>query len=108
MVTKTKPKGYVILTYKYREEGKNWTAYCEELGTATFGRSLPEAKERLREAVCLHLNTLGKVGERDRFFKEHKITLYKTKPEVANVSSPTNDKVFGQPFTQSIPQHSLS
>jgi len=32
-----KVKGYVILTFKFRKEGRRWTAYCEELGTATFG-----------------------------------------------------------------------
>ncbi len=108
MVTKTKSSGYVVLTYKFGKEGRRWTAYCEELGTATFGRSLPEAKERLKEAVWLHLNTLENVGERERFFREHKITFYETKPKAIKVSLPTNDKVFVQPFIQRIPQYSLS
>lgn len=73
--------GYVVLTFKFHKEGKRWTAYCEELGTATFGRSLPEADKRLNEAVLLHLNTLEEVGERERFFKEHDIQLHRTKPK---------------------------
>ena len=57
-------EGYVVLTYKFNREGKRYTAYCEELGTATFGRSLKEAEARLEEAVGLHLNTLEELGER--------------------------------------------
>lgn len=62
--------GYIVLTFKFQKEGRRWTAYCEELGTATFGRSLPEAQKRLEEAVLLHLNTLEDVGERERFDRE--------------------------------------
>jgi len=60
---------------------RRWAAYCEELGTATFGRSLPEAEKGLDEAVWLHLNTLEDVGERDRFFEEHDIQFHATKPK---------------------------
>lgn len=73
--------GYVVLTFKFHKEGRRWTAYCEELGTATFGRSLPEADRRLSEAVLLHLNTLEEVGERERFFKEYNIKYHHTKPD---------------------------
>ena len=65
--------GYIIITLEFSKVGRRWTAYCEELGTATFGRSLNEAKERLCEAVVLHLNTLEDVGERERFFGDHDI-----------------------------------
>jgi len=71
-----KAQGYVVLTLKFQKQGRRWTALCEELGTATFGRSLPEADQRLKEAVLLHLNTLEEVGERERFFKENKIPVW--------------------------------
>lgn len=73
--------GYVVLTFRFRKVGRRWTAYCEELGTATFGRSLPEADKKLKEVVLLHLNTLEEVGERTRFFKEQDIEFYHTKPK---------------------------
>jgi len=73
--------GYVILTLKFSKAGRRWTAYCEELGTATFGRSLPEADKRIKEAVLLHLDTLEEVGERTRFFAEHNIEFHHTKPK---------------------------
>ncbi len=65
--------GYIVVTFKFRREGKKWTAFCEELGTSTFGRSILEAHKKLKEAVSLHLGTLEEVGERERFFKEHNL-----------------------------------
>jgi len=76
-----KPVGFVLLTLRFRKTGDHWDAYCEELGTATFARTLEAAKEKIIEAVCLHLNTLEEVGERERFFKEHKIKIHLKKPE---------------------------
>lgn len=100
-------KGYIVLTYKFSRDGKRWTAYCEELGTAAFGRSLPEAEKRLKEAVWLHLNTLEDVGERERFFREHGIKLHLIKPRDITVSIPANNKSFVQPHIYPLPQHSL-
>lgn len=65
--------GDLTLTLEFRNEGRRWTAYCKELGTATFGHSLRYAQERLIEAVSVHLNTLEDVGELNRFFKKHHI-----------------------------------
>lgn len=95
--------GYVVLTLKFHKLGRRWTAYCEELGTATFGRSLPEAERKLKEAVLLHLNTLEEVGERDRFFREHNIELHRTKPKKdITVCLPLGTSVFVQPHIQPI------
>ncbi len=97
-------KGYIVLTYKYGQEGSRWTACCEELGTATFGRSLPEAEKRLEEAVDLHLDTLNDVGELESFFKKQGITLYHTKPRAVNISMPTDKRILASPHIQAIPQ----
>ena len=100
-----KTRGYVVLTLKFHKQGRRWTALCEELGTATFGRSLPEADQRLKEAVLLHLNTLEDVGECERFFKEHNIQLHHTKPrENVTVCVPVNRDIFVAPLVQAIPK----
>jgi predicted RNase H-like HicB family nuclease len=94
----------VVLTLKFQKQGRRWTAYCEELGTATFGRSLPEADQRLKEAIFLHLNTLEDVGERERFLKEHNIQLHLEKPQDSiTVCLPINREIFIEPLIQSIP-----
>ena len=96
--------GYVVLTLKFQKENRRWTAYCEELGTATFGRSLPEADKRLKEAVLLHINTLEDVGERSRFFKENNIKVYPARPkEDMTISISLNKDVFVEPHIQAIP-----
>ena len=100
-----KTRGYVVLTLKFQQKGRRWTAYCEELGTATFGRSLPEADQRLKEAILLHINTLEDVGERDRFFKEHNIQLHHDKPrEDITVCLPINREIFIEPLIQALPE----
>lgn len=80
---------YVVLTCVFEREGKWVTARCQELGTSAFGRNLNEAEKRLREAILLHLNTLEEVGERARFFREHKIKVYSSYPEAVHPTIPT-------------------
>jgi predicted RNase H-like HicB family nuclease len=80
---------FVVLTCVFRKEGKWVTAECQELGTAAFGRNLDDAEKRLREAILLQLNTLEDVGERARFFKEHKIRIHADYPESAHPTVPT-------------------
>lgn len=101
--------GYVVLTLKFRKIGRRWTAYCEELGTATFGRSISEADKRLKEAVLLQLHTLEEVGERKRFFEKHNIEFHHTKPKKdITVCLPLKEPVFVHPYIQPIPELSAA
>jgi len=97
--------GYIILTLEFRKEGRRWTAHCTELGTATFGRSFEEARDRMTEAVLLHLNTLEDVGERERFFNERKIRFYVHKPKLRTVPIPLrlDEQTLVQPYIQRVP-----
>ena len=96
--------GYIVVTFEFRKEDRRWVAYCEELGTATFGRSIPEAEKRIKEATLLHLNTLEDVGERERFFKEHSIQYYPTRPtENIKINAPVRREAFYRPHIQRIP-----
>lgn len=80
---------FIKLTLKFKQEGEKWTAFCEELGTATFDYSLPEAKKRIKEAVLLHLNTLEDVGECEHFFTEHNIKVYEHRPKRSELTIST-------------------
>lgn len=84
--------GYILLTGEFRQEGNRVTAFCPELGTATFGRSLPEAERKLREAIELQLDTLEELGQRETFFKEHNITFYTDHPEGASKLVPATSE----------------
>jgi len=101
--------GYVVLTLEFRRVGRRWTAYCKELGTATFGRSLPEADKRIKEAVLLHLNTLEDVGERQRFFREHNIKFHHTRPR-KNITVRVSPRAstFIEPHVQRLPEVSVA
>ena len=95
--------GYIVLTLEFRNEGEQWTAYCEELGTASFGPSLAEADKRIKEAIFLHLNTLEDVDERERFFAENGITIHIEKPKEVSIKTPFgDDEIYFQPFIQEL------
>lgn len=95
---------YVSLTIKFQKEGRRWTAECIELGTATFGRSLKEADKKITEAIELHLNTLEDIGERERFFKEHNIQVYRYKPKKQEISLPIipGEEIYFKPLFHSL------
>ena len=97
--------GYIVLTFEFRKEGRRWLARCKELTTSTFGNSLKEAQERIKEAVLLHLNTLEDVGERERFFRENNIHLYFHKPKKTDqvtVKVPLYTSALIQPYIQAL------
>ena len=96
--------GYIVLTYKFCKEGNRWVAHCMELGTSTFGRSLQQAEKRIDDAVLCHLNCLEEVGERERFFKEHHIRFYQTKPKATTrIEAQTSTDAFYQHRIQPVP-----
>lgn len=85
---------YIVLTFEFRKEKNGWSGYCEELGTAVDGRTLPETRKLLKEFVELHLASLDDIGEKERFFREHHIKLHRGKPAGrVSVSVPLNDEV---------------
>ena len=94
---------YVVLTCTFHKEKQKWVGICKELGTSTFANSLDKAQKKLAEAIELHVNTLEDVGERERFFKENKIIVYKTKPEKdIDVLIPPNEDYFVSPCIQEL------
>lgn len=92
------PRGFVTLTFQFRQDGKRWLARCEELGTSTYGRTLKQAKAELHELVTLHLNSLEATGERERFFETHHIPFYThdSPPPSVTQAVPDNDDWFTQ------------
>jgi len=72
--------GYIIVTLQFWREGDQWVGLCSELGTSVCGDTIEETEAALKEAIPLHLNTLEDVGERERFFKKHRIQFYRRRP----------------------------
>ncbi len=97
------PLGFVILTIEYRQEQDRVLARCRELSTSTFGDTFEEAQEAILEAIVLHVNTLEDVGERERFFKEHNIKFYRTRPRRhSSISIPPDKHLFYQRVMQPV------
>ena len=98
-------KEYIIVTGVFRKEGRRWLAECPELGTATFGRSVTQAGERLKEAILLQLITLADVGEVDRFFKEHGIETHAEVPTEGTITleAPIETDTFVRPLPTLLP-----
>ena len=105
-----KPVAYIVLSFKFKKEDKRWTAYCEELGTATYANSLIEAQKRIKEAALLHLNTLEEVGECERFLKEHNIQVFKHKPKKDEITlkGPFSIDTFASPYIYPIEREYLN
>lgn len=93
----------VILTLVFRWEGRTWTGECRELGTATYGRSLPKLRDELLELVTLHLSTLEETAERGRFFEDHRIRFYADGEAPQSVEIPVEEDSFVQPYRIPIP-----
>lgn len=88
------PTSYIILTVLFQKEGERWTAECRELGTATYGATVEEAKEAINEAITLHLDTLEDLGECERFLHKNGVEIHPIihhkKPEITSVESITD------------------
>jgi predicted RNase H-like HicB family nuclease len=55
-----------MFTAVYRKSGKWWAAYVEELpGVNTQGKTLDEARENLRDALALLLETNRELARRE-------------------------------------------
>jgi predicted RNase H-like HicB family nuclease len=94
---------YIALSFRFYQEEGRWLARCEELGTSTYGDSLPEAEANLKEAVLLHLNTLEDVGECKRFLKENNIHLLDKRPKEISVTySDLSDPAYYSPYIHPI------
>lgn len=92
---------YICVTFSIVPEEGKYTAYCEELGTATCGDSIDEAIKNIREAILVDLNTMEHYGERARFFSKRGIRVY-NRP-IGTTRKPVNPKIGEFVTRQNIP-----
>lgn len=95
---------YVILTVLFtQEDDGTWLARCEELGTSTYGNTFEEVKVEIGELIKLHLDTLEKNGERERFLAENRIPLYsKDVPETIVTDIPVRPNTLVKTYAQEL------
>ncbi|MDO8661533.1 MAG: type II toxin-antitoxin system HicB family antitoxin [Candidatus Woesearchaeota archaeon] len=51
----------LVLTVVVRKQGSRYSALCSELDVASDGDTVEQAKENLKEAVLLHVETILEV-----------------------------------------------
>ena len=72
--------GFVILTLRAFEEDGQFVSECVELQTASQGDTLDEAIANAQEATQLYLDAISELGERDRVFRERRLTVIERVP----------------------------
>lgn len=66
---------YIELTLSIWEEDGRFAARCGELGTASCGDTLDEARENILDAVRIHLDTLEDLGELQDFLQRRDVKV---------------------------------
>ncbi len=66
---------YIVVTMIIEETEDAFEAECIEIGTASFGDTLDEARKNIIEATLCHIEALHDIGELHHFLKERKIRV---------------------------------
>jgi predicted RNase H-like HicB family nuclease len=95
--------GFISVTLAVRREGKQYVSECLELGTASCGDTLDEAADNIKEATLEYLNTIERLGERERIFREKGIVLRKRRPSTIRREVNLHPNGFVGPLVTRVP-----
>ncbi len=95
--------GYITLTLEVSQEGKHYVSLCRELGTASCGDTFDEALANVKEATLEYLNTIERLGERARIFKEKGIEIRKRRPTSVRREYDLPPGAFAGPYVTKVP-----
>lgn len=77
MLGHSEPLAYILLSERIIEEPNGlFSAFCDELGSATYGESYDKASERLQSANLLLLNEATRNGDLDGLLESRGILLH--------------------------------
>ena len=63
------------LTFDIENEGEQWMGTCLDLGTSTFGDTIDEAKNELKEAVILQLDEMERLGFVSEYLGANRVSI---------------------------------
>jgi predicted RNase H-like HicB family nuclease len=76
-IGKLPERSHIILSERIElEPDGRYSAFCDDLGIATFAESHPKAQERLRSAILAILNEAQKEGEVLELLRSKEIRLH--------------------------------
>ena len=95
---------YIVVTYIIKKENDQYVATCPEFDVSSFGDTVEEASENLKEAIMLYLEGIDELKIRDQIFKEKSIKTYIGKPKSVVMNKYKFEKDFdNQPFVKKEP-----
>ena len=100
---KNRKKQYIIVTHVIKKEDDQYVATCPEFDVSSFGETVEEANDNLKEAISLYLGGIEELKVRDQIFKEKSITTYTSKPKSIVNNYKFEKKLSNQPFIKKEP-----
>ena len=91
-------KQYIVVTHIIKKENEQYVATCPEFDVSSFGDTVEEANNSLREAILLYLEGIESLNILDQIFKEKAIVTYERKPKSVTSDYRFADDLDGQPF----------
>jgi predicted RNase H-like HicB family nuclease len=67
---------FIVVTHIIKKENGQYVAVCPEFNVSSFGDTVEEANENLKEAITLYLEGIDELKIRDQVFKEKSIKTY--------------------------------
>ena len=65
----------VTLRLEVEREDDVYVAHCPELDVSSYGDTVEDAFDHLKDAIVLYLDTIEQDGERERIFRDRGISL---------------------------------
>ena len=96
-------KQYIIVTSIIKKENDQYVAICPEFDVSSFGETVEEANENLKEAISLYLGGIEELKIRDQIFKEKSIATYINKPKSITNNYKFEKQLNNQPFIKKEP-----
>ena len=94
---------YIIVTHVIKKENDQYVATCPEFDVSSFGETVEEANDNLKEAISLYLEGIEELKILDQIFKEKSITTYISKPKSVVNKYKFEKKLSNQPFIKKEP-----
>src|SRR5665648_59780 len=100
---KNRKKQYIVVTHVIKKENDQYVATCPEFDVSSFGETVEEANDNLKEAISLYLEGIEELKVRDQIFKEKSITTYISQPKSIVNNYKFEKKLNNQPFIKKEP-----
>ena len=100
---KNRKKQYIVVTHVIKKENDRYVATCPEFDVSSFGETVEESNDNLKEAISLYLEGIEELKVRDQIFKEKSITTYINQPKSIVNNYKFEKKLSNQPFIKKEP-----